>query len=258
MIFGALRTTRHFIAALTITISLSSCKTDEGDVVLDPTGAADYPDPVIPEIDDELGDAKPVQKQVRSLPSSLQVGDTLELFVKEDDSFNGSYVVREAGDIILPSVGRVSVMGMSVNSAGKKIESILKESLLKEATVIADRIDRAEQPASLSPGSGSGSRSKEKSQRKILVYITGKVNRPGQHMLTVPEKRNIGTYEAILIAGGVTRFGDEQKVHILRQGPDGKKHKIPVNIQLISNGELEDPSIGEGDIIVVPEKVFGF
>jgi len=39
------------------------------------------------------------------------VGDTLEIVVLEDPSFNGKVVVRESGDIILPKVGRVRVVG---------------------------------------------------------------------------------------------------------------------------------------------------
>lgn len=68
----------------------------------------------------------------------------------------------------------------------------------------------------------------------------------------------MGVYEAILIAGGISRFGDDQKVHLLRTGDDGRKHKIPVNIRLIERGEAGDPPIGHGDIVVVPERVFGF
>ena len=93
--------------------------------------------------------------------------------------------------------------------------------------------------------------------RKILVYITGKVNRPGQHVLTLTEGRMIGVYEAILIAGGMNRFGYGEKVHVMRADKDGTKHRIPVNIRLIEEGKAPDPPVGNGDVIVVPEKVFG-
>jgi ribosomal protein L18E len=44
----------------------------------------------------------------------------------------------------------------------------------------------------------------------------------------------------------------------LRNDSAGKKHKIPVNISNIEKGLEVDPPIGDGDIVVVPEKVFGF
>jgi hypothetical protein len=88
--------------------------------------------------------------------------------------------------------------------------------------------------------------------------MNGKVNRPGQHRVTVPASGRVGVYEAILMAGGMSRFGDPARVHLLRNDSEGKKHKIPVNILNIEKGLEVDPPIGDGDIVVVPEKVFGF
>ena len=51
-------------------------------------------------------------------PRTLLVpGDTLEVFVKEDNKFDGQYKVRENGDIIVKQVGRVKVGGLTVNGA---------------------------------------------------------------------------------------------------------------------------------------------
>ena len=92
----------------------------------------------------------------------------------------------------------------------------------------------------------------------MLVYMTGMVQKPGQHMLTVPEGRPLGVYEAILISGGLGRFADEQKVYVTRMDKNRVRHRIPVNVRLIRQGSAPDPAVGQGDVIVVPEKVFGF
>lgn len=38
----------------------------------------------------------------------------------------------------------------------------------------------------------------------------------------------------------------------------GKRVKVGVDVKKIMEGDLADMPIGEGDVIVVPEKVFGF
>lgn len=177
---------------------------------------------------------------------SIAVGDKLELFVKEDNAFNGKYQVRERGDIIIPDVGRIPLKGLSVEAAERRIESYLERGQIKDATVILDRIR----------DQGAGPR--VAGARRMLVYMTGAVQKTGQHMLTVPDGRPLGVYEAILISGGLGQFADEQKTHVLRMDSKRVRHRIPVNLKMIRQGSAPDPAVGQGDVIVVPEKVFGF
>ncbi|MGJ8642149.1 MAG: polysaccharide biosynthesis/export family protein [Luteolibacter sp.] len=177
---------------------------------------------------------------------SISVGDKLELFVKEDPVFNDTYQVRERGDIIIPDIGRIQLKGLSVEAAERRIEGYLEKGQIKDATVILDRIR------------DQGAGPKVAGASRMLVYMTGAVRRTGQHMLTVPEGRSLGVYEAILISGGLGQFADEQKTHVLRMDSNRVRHRIPVNLKLIRQGSAPDPAVGQGDVIVVPEKVFGF
>lgn len=186
----------------------------------------------------------------------IRTGDTLELFVEEDDSFNGTYSVRERGDIIIPTVGRIPVRGMSVIDAGARIRSKLEATHLKTANVMLDRVGRAQSERAQSEVGGR--RVQSEASTTIRIFMTGKVQRPGQHRVPIPEGGAVGVYEAILIAGGISDFGDLQKVHLLRSDDTGKRRKVPVNIRMIEKGLAKDPPIGDGDIVVVPEKVFGF
>ncbi|WAC19640.1 polysaccharide biosynthesis/export family protein [Luteolibacter sp. SL250] len=188
--------------------------------------------------------APPIVKQSQS--NTIGIGDELEVFVKEDAVFNGTYRVRERGDIIIPDIGRIPVAGMDVESAERRVESYIEKGQIKNATVI---LDRTSSTTKKSPLSGA---------RQMLVYMTGAVVKPGQHMLTLPEGRSLGVYEAILISGGLGRFADEQNVYITRVDSKGIRHRIPVNTRLIRQGSSADPAIGYGDVVVVPEKVFGF
>lgn len=236
---------RHFgvgflIVTLATSFLASGCKSRDQSV-------GSVPPPLLPEPGDQVGSTVP-----RS--DAILVGDTIELFVEEDPRFNGRYPVRERGDIIISGVGRIPLAGLSVSGAEQRVKALLEDGQLTQATVILDRVGRAPGPETEGaiPGLVGGPSS------KILIYMTGKVNRPGQHVLTLPEGRPLGVYEAILITGGLSRFGDSRKVHLLRMESDRKRHRIPVDIKAIEEGRIVDPPIGQGDVVVVPEKVFGF
>jgi polysaccharide biosynthesis/export protein len=236
-----------------LVVSLVGCKSTDLDSDL--TASHDYPPPQVPAaVATPEAPPQPVVQR-RSNNSPVRSGDTLELFVEEDDSFNGTYPVREQGDVIIPSVGRIPVSGMSVSEAGSRIKAKLEASHLKKASVMLDRVGRAPEPEVARVASASGSTG---GKQLMTIYMTGKVSRPGQHKVPLPPSGHLGVYEAILIAGGLSQFSDPAKVHLLRTDAEGKKRKIPVNISMIEKGLAKDTAIGEGDIVVVPEKVFGF
>lgn len=239
------RNITNFVAGLLLAAAFVSCKSDG----LEDTG--DYPPAAMPESPSPETTPSP-RRSVSD--STLQPGDVVELFVKEDDSFNGRYDVRERGDIIIPNVGRIPVRGMNVTEAGSRIRSELESSQLKNASVLLDRVHRAPRATPQPTGGGKPSAS----DMRMTIYMSGSVKRPGQHKVPIPASGRLGVYEAILMAGGFSNFGDPARVHILRNDETGKKRKIPVNIRDIEKGLSEDPMIGEGDIVVVPEKVLGF
>lgn len=176
---------------------------------------------------------------------ALQVGDTLEVFVMEDSSFNGIFKVREKGDIIIPKVGRVSVIGLSVDAVQERLKKTLQSSQLTTATVIADRVSAvASSPSSFEEAP------------KVLIYLTGKVNRPGQHMLAVNEGESVSAYEAVLIAGGVAPFADERDAYILRRSGGVNRTRIPLDLRAIRQGKAPDVPLSNGDMVCVPERRF--
>src|SRR5690606_11309485 len=70
-------------------------------------------------------------------------GESIEVIVLEDDSFNGVYQVRRGGYIVLPRVGRVFVAGKDVAGAEKGIKEALQESQIKDGTVMVERPEGA-------------------------------------------------------------------------------------------------------------------
>jgi protein involved in polysaccharide export with SLBB domain len=72
------------------------------------------------------------------VPELLLPGDNLQIFVAEDPAFNGKYVVRRGGSIIIPQVGQVSVAGKTVDQAQSTFRKALQGSdpELQRATVV--------------------------------------------------------------------------------------------------------------------------
>ena len=238
-LFGRSSWTTLLLAAAVLSGGLSSCKnTPTEPVPLDP-----------PEI------AQPKPSKRTPVPSSndnIQVGDKLEIFVSEDPTFNGVYVVRENGDIILPRLGRIVVKNGSVPAAEKKIKSLLENSQIRSASVIVDRVARA--PVEVEAAEED---SGPQALPKMLAYFTGHVKRPGQHWITLPRGQPVGIYEAILISGGLARFANDRKVEVLRKSDQGDTRKMILDLRAVREGEAPDPPLYEGDIVFVPEKRIG-
>lgn len=264
--------------------------------------------------------------QARSHEEDLLVaGDTLELVIVEDTSFNGIYPVRRGGYILIPRVGRVFVAGKDLEGAERAIqESLVKNQILPAAKVIAERSQGSASvtnsviflagefekpgPWQIPPGSiptllttilqsGGVSQKGDLSQVRLLrliggrqlvetfdvramlsgtnfsadipirandivvvparsneVFITGNVKTPGPIRLVPGE--DLRAYSAILKSGGFSRFADEKKVYILREGENGAKEKIPVNVKEVKRGQGADLKLQARDIVVVPERFF--
>ena len=183
--------------------------------------------------------------QVTQIPI-FHPGDSLELYVEEDSTFNGVYPVRPGGYVLIPKIGRIAVDGLNRDSAENLIARTLENGQLKNAKVIVEHIssgiDRPGAPGVL----------------KVLVFITGSVARSGAHYIPLTNGRLPGVYETLLIAGGVSKFAQIGKVEVYRTSASGKRERGVVDLRAIRDGKAEDPPVSEGDIINVAEKVFGF
>ncbi|WP_166442974.1 polysaccharide biosynthesis/export family protein [Phragmitibacter flavus] len=178
---------------------------------------------------------------------TFRVGDGLELMVEEDTSFNGQFSVRPEGYVLIPKLGRIPVLGLTRDGAERKMRESLQRSQLTKATVFVELIS-----------SGPDAQAAMAQQPRIKVFLTGKVGSPGQHQIPVVSGRNPGVYEALLMAGGPSNFGNLSKVEIMRQDSAGLRRKQVVDVRAIEQGKTSDVPLGDGDIINVPPKVFGF
>ena len=219
------------VAAITCTLTFSVSCSNNGGLVQ--PGPDDF---LPPEISTD---------RVITPTTPLKYGDRIEVYVTEDTSYNGSQVVRREGHILLPGFGRFHVSGLSPSQAEAKLKKELEKSKLRVATVIIDRVVEVKEGTI-------------DSSRRILVYLTGKVARPGQHALIVEPGKSIGIYQAIMISGGMDRFANPKNAYVVRSTREDFKRNIALDLEKIATGDSPDLPVHPGDVVVVPEKTFGF
>jgi polysaccharide biosynthesis/export protein len=81
------------------------------------------------------------------------------------------------------------------------------------------------------------------------VYVVGNVYTPK----ALPLKEPISLSRAIAMAGGPLRDSKTDRIHIVRQQPNGQKSEMYVNLSAIARKRAEDVMLQANDIVEVPE-----
>ena len=164
-------------------------------------------------------------------------GENLDVIVNEDGAFNGRYVVRRGGYIIMPGIGRVAVAGKSVGQAEQDISRSLRQTQLKRATVTVERF----QGIDVETGS--------------VVYLSGEFRNPRPYR--IPAGTAPTLISVLLSSGGWTDRADLTRVRIMRMARN-KQVADEVNVKRILDGNIGGAGLGaditltEGDVIVLP------
>jgi protein involved in polysaccharide export with SLBB domain len=176
-----------------------------------------------------------LQTSIKGNPGSdlILPGQSVEVYVAEDDSLNTVYQVRRGGYILMPRVGRISLAGKDLAGAEKAIKEALQVNQIKNATVMVER------------PSGAGS------SGDPVIYLAGEFTTPGAWK--IPHDLSPTIVTTILRSGGLTPAADLTKVRLLRL-VSGEALVEEVNVQAILNGAglPSDVSLQPGDIVMVP------
>jgi len=166
-------------------------------------------------------------------PLKIKVGETVELMILEDESFNGMYEVRLGGYIIIPKVGRVQVAGMTVQEAEKSVHDVFDKVIIKKPSVIVER-----------PNAGKSEESGG------IIYLTGEFKRPGP--FTIVRGRSPTIVSVFIHAGGETPNADLANVRRMRL-VNGKNQVETFNLAEILEGNVSsDVILRDGDILQIP------
>ena len=191
----------------------------------------------IKRLEEQVGTAERAAQptQASELETDLLVaGDTLELVVMEDSSFNGIYPIRRGGYILIPRVGRVFVVGKDLEGAEAAIqETLQKNQILTSAKVV---VDRALGNAAVANN---------------VIFLAGEFEKPGPWPIPPGSVPTLLT--TILQSGGVTENGDLSQVRLLRLVA-GRQMVENFDVKGMLNGTnfSADIPIKPNDIVVVP------
>jgi len=157
----------------------------------------------------------------------INPGDVLQVSVWREEELDRQVLVLPDGTIAFPLAGQVAAAGHTVDE--------VRDALVRQMNeFIPDPV------ITVSVLNAAGNK----------IYVTGEVNRPGEYQA----ERRITVMQAITLAGGITPFGEEDDIIILRQ-LDDREIAIPFDYSEVKRGKNLDQNIvlHSGDVIVVPE-----
>ncbi|WP_310992312.1 polysaccharide biosynthesis/export family protein [Aequorivita marina] len=192
----------------------------------------------------------------RQLPYRLQINDLLSIRVKaldqetvgifnpisdanpnatgEERLYYDGFVVDDHGNIRIPSLGELNVLGYTVDEVREKLEEILLRDYFKAEANIFVTVKLA----------------------GIRYTINGEIGSPGSNIIY---RDQVSIMEAIANSGDITTEGDRTDVVIIRQYPAGQKVH---HIDLTSIEAMSSPYyyVKPNDLILInplPQKSLG-
>lgn len=157
----------------------------------------------------------------------LAAEDVLDIYVWQEDDLKRQVVVRPDGGISFPLAGEVQAAGRTV----KELEAVLTSRIRKYIT---------EAVVSVTVQKVAGYR----------VYVTGKVNNPGEFVLG----SYVNVVQALTLADGVTPFAKKRDIKVVRRDATGREQIFRFNYAEVEQGRRMEQNITlqAGDTIIVP------
>jgi polysaccharide export outer membrane protein len=153
-------------------------------------------------------------------------GDVLEISVWGNADLSKLVPVLPDGKIHFPLINEVVAGGKTVADLEKELKKRIDVFVpTPDLTVMVQQVN------------------------SMLVYVIGKVNRPGRFTLTA----NIDVLQALTMAGGLNAFAKRNKIKIFRKEKN-KTNIIKFSYDDVTEGKSLEQNIQlkRGDVIVVP------
>ncbi|MBC7980185.1 MAG: polysaccharide biosynthesis/export family protein [Armatimonadetes bacterium] len=151
-----------------------------------------------------MSSSPPVPSEAyRSKPSStLSAGDEIRVTFSGAPELNVKQKIQANGKVSLPTIGDVNAAGRTITSFQAELTSLYAPHL-QDPTVIVSLESAA-----------------------AAVYLSGEVLRPGK----IPLDRPMTALEAVMEAGGFTRFANQKQVIVVRT-QNGKNQRYVLNLK---------------------------
>tara|TARA_B110000046_G_scaffold10415_1_gene10404 strand:+ start:571 stop:2385 length:1815 start_codon:yes stop_codon:yes gene_type:complete len=153
----------------------------------------------------------------------LDVDDEVIIQLIGDESDFIRSTINRSGQILLKNIGMINIAGLSINSANKLINKILKNNFIDlEAVVSLEKV------------------------RDIEILVTGQVSKPGIYVMN--GYSNI--LHALIMSGGITDYGSMRNIIVRKKN---QAEKIIDLYDILVFGKTESNiSLRSGDSIYVP------
>lgn len=176
----------------------------------------------------------------------INPGDKVQVAVKEDPTFGGTFEVNQSGSIMLPGIGTVNLLGQSESGAADQIREKLEGVVLVNASVEVLHL-----PAPRKTQRIARTAAPIQEEKFTIIYLAGEFITPGP--LRIPEDVVPTLLQTIIRSGGITPSGDLTRVKLLRIA-EGVRALEEVNVAGVLSGELppNDIELHPNDIIVIP------
>jgi polysaccharide export outer membrane protein len=87
------------------------------------------------------------------------------------------------------------------------------------------------------------------------IFVAGRVKHPGAYAFRLEE--GVTVLRAIVLAGGLDKFADSSNVVVVREGADGQRRRLRVDLSEVLGGDAsKDLPLLPGDVVIVPESFF--
>lgn len=176
--------------------------------------------------------AEPVVPAAVSADYLIGPGDSLHVFVFQNDELSVTVPVRPDGKISTPLVEDMVAVGKTPSQLARDIEKSLSEYVKspKVNVVVMGAMSVFSQ-----------------------VRVIGQVVRPQ----ALPYRDGMTVLDAVLAVGGLSQFAAGNRAHLVRND-HGKNSEIKVKLDaLVNNGDMrQNLPLRPGDVLVVPESRF--
>lgn len=177
----------------------------------------------------------PNNRQSRQIQTyRLDIGDQITVSVPDFPEFNSGGPVDPDGNFLVPILGRIPVIGLTLDEVQTKISLELGRKYLREKPEVIAVLTSA---------------------RPVQLTIMGEVQRPGFYSIAP----NTSLAQVLLAAGGGTSRADLRSIVVRRVLFDGTvlEEKLDLYTPLIKGDRLPDLRLQGGDAVIVSKLEVG-
>lgn len=158
----------------------------------------------------------------------LDIGDQISVSVTDFPEFNSAGPVDPDGNFLVPILGRIPLLGLTLDEVQTKIRLELGRKYLREEPEVIAVLTAA---------------------RPVQLTILGEVQRPGFYTIAP----NTSLAQVLLAAGGGTPRADLRSIVVRRVLVDGTvlEEKLDLYTPLVKGDRLPDLRLQGGDAVIV-------